>query len=112
MPFALKLALSTAIVALCAAVGRRFPTLGGLIATMPLTSLLVLVWLYSDEPANRPLLIEYTRGACGESSLRSSSSSRFSCRCGRGFRSRGSWESASPHGLPAQPCTSTSSGDR
>jgi hypothetical protein len=29
---------------------------------MPLTSLLVLVWLYSDEPANRPLLIEYTRG--------------------------------------------------
>jgi len=60
--FLLKLALSNLIIIACVLVGRRFPALGGLIATMPLTSLIVLIWLANDNPGNAPLLGEYTKG--------------------------------------------------
>ena len=62
MQFLSKLVLTNIIILGCAAIGRRFPTLGGLIATMPLTSLLVLMWLYADTPGDYPLLIRYTEG--------------------------------------------------
>ena len=60
--FLIKLAVSNLIIVACVLVGRRSPTLGGLIATMPLTSLIVLVWLATDNPCNHRLLGEYTRG--------------------------------------------------
>jgi len=60
--FLVKLALSNLIIVACVLVGRRYPTLGGLIATMPLTSLIVLVWLSSDNPGNTRLLDGYIRG--------------------------------------------------
>jgi len=44
------LTLSNLILISCVLVGRRFHLLGGLIATMPLTSLAVLVWLATDNP--------------------------------------------------------------
>jgi F0F1-type ATP synthase assembly protein I len=39
------------------------PTLAGLIAVMPLTGLIVLVWLYIDNPGNFALMTDYTKGA-------------------------------------------------
>jgi hypothetical protein len=63
MQFALKLTLSMAIIILCTQIGKKFPTLGGLIATMPLTGVIVLVWLYSDDPTNVNILEGYTKGA-------------------------------------------------
>jgi uncharacterized membrane protein (GlpM family) len=62
MPFALKLLLSNLIIILCVWLGKRFPTLGGLIATMPLTSLIVLLWLYSDNPADGKGLAAFVGG--------------------------------------------------
>lgn len=62
MHFFIKTLISLAIIVACARIGRRFPTLGGLIATMPLTSLLVMLWLWSDVPGNYRLMTEYTRG--------------------------------------------------
>ncbi len=62
MQFAVKLLLTNLIIIACTQIGRKFPTLGGLIATMPLTSLLVLLWLYSDNHGNSRLLTDYTRG--------------------------------------------------
>lgn len=62
MPFLLKLFITNAIIILCTQIGRKYPTLGGLIATMPLTSLIVLVWLATDNPGNRTLLTDYTKG--------------------------------------------------
>ena len=63
MQFFIKLGMAVAIIVFCSQVGRRFPSLGGLIATMPLTSLLVLAWLYSDDPGNSQLMAQYARGA-------------------------------------------------
>ena len=60
--FIIKLAVSNMIIVSCVLIGRRFPSLGGLIATMPLTSLVVLIWLASDNPGNARLLGDYTRG--------------------------------------------------
>jgi uncharacterized membrane protein (GlpM family) len=63
MQFFLKLLISITIIIFCTQIGRKFPTLGGLIATMPLTGVIVLVWLYSDDPQNFGLMKDYTRGA-------------------------------------------------
>jgi len=63
MPFYLKLLLSIIIIILTTQIGRHFPILSGLIATMPLTGAIVLVWLYSDNPGNSRLMESYTRGA-------------------------------------------------
>jgi len=63
MQFALKLAASVCVILVASQVGRRFPSMAGLIATMPLTSLIVLMWLYTDKPSNTPALAQYARGA-------------------------------------------------
>jgi uncharacterized membrane protein (GlpM family) len=62
MQFIIKLLLTNVVILACTFIGKRHPTLGGLIATMPLTSLIVLVWLYSDSPDNYRLLTDYTVG--------------------------------------------------
>jgi len=62
MHFALKLFLSNIIILLCVWLGRRHPSLGGLIATMPLTSLIVLLWLYHDNPREKGQLTAYVGG--------------------------------------------------
>jgi uncharacterized membrane protein (GlpM family) len=62
MQFFIKLLLANAIIVACVFLGKRHPTLSGLIATMPLTSLIVLLWLHSDYPGNYPLLTDYTTG--------------------------------------------------
>ena len=62
MQFLVKLIATNAIIIFCAQIGRRFPTVGGLIATMPLTSLLVMIWLHTDNPGNYRLMTDYTRG--------------------------------------------------
>ncbi len=62
MEFILKLVVTNLVIVSCAWIGKRSPTLAGLIATMPLTSLLVLLWLYSDNPGDYRLMAGYTRG--------------------------------------------------
>lgn len=62
MQLALKLLISNLIILLCVWLGRKHPSLAGLIATMPLTSLIVLLWLYSDNPADCKLLTGYVGG--------------------------------------------------
>ncbi|MBT0651467.1 DUF3147 family protein [Geomobilimonas luticola] len=62
MPFLLKLLITNAVIIGCAQLGRKLPTMSGLIATMPLTSLLVLLWLAADNPGDYRLFSAYTRG--------------------------------------------------
>ena len=44
----IKAALSGAIVAAVSEIARRYPGWGGLIASLPLTSLLAMIWLWRD----------------------------------------------------------------
>jgi uncharacterized membrane protein (GlpM family) len=61
--FAIKLAISVAVILLATQIGRKVPTLAGLVAVMPLTSLLVLLWLYWDHPGDFAVMSEYCGGA-------------------------------------------------
>ena len=63
MRFVIKLLVSVCVITFCAQIGRKLPTLAGLIAVMPLTGLIVLVWLCLDNPDNFNLMTEYTKGA-------------------------------------------------
>lgn len=63
MRFVIKLLISVCVISLCAAIGRKLPTLAGLIAVMPLTGLVVLIWLYLENPGNLKLMTDYTKGA-------------------------------------------------
>ncbi|MHC4240569.1 MAG: DUF3147 family protein [Planctomycetota bacterium] len=63
MRFVVKLLISIAVIVFCTQIGRKLPTLAGLIAVMPLTGLVVLVWLYLDNPGNFGLVSDYCRGA-------------------------------------------------
>jgi F0F1-type ATP synthase assembly protein I len=60
--FLVKLVVSNLIIVSCVLIGRRFPSLGGLIATMPLTSLIVMIWIEADNPGNSRMLSDYSRG--------------------------------------------------
>jgi len=63
MQLVIKIALTLLVVLLAVAIGRKFPSLGGLIAVMPLTGLIVMLWLYSDTRGNSAAMQDYTKGA-------------------------------------------------
>ena len=63
MDFVVKLLISMAIIIVCTQIGRRFPSVSGLIATMPLVSVIILVWIYSDNPGNFKLMEDFTKAA-------------------------------------------------
>lgn len=44
----IKAAISGVLVALISEIARRYPGWGGLVASLPLTSLLAMIWLYRD----------------------------------------------------------------
>lgn len=46
--FIIKTLITAIIIVVISIVGRRFPGLGGLIASLPLTSILAMIWLYQD----------------------------------------------------------------
>jgi len=60
--FFVKLFISICIIIFCTQIGKKLPTLGGLIATAPITSLIVLLWLYTDRPGDFKLMSDFTKG--------------------------------------------------
>ncbi len=46
--FAVKIAITVAVVLIASAVAKRSGWLGALVASLPLTSVLVMTWLYAD----------------------------------------------------------------
>ena len=63
MRFIIKLSISIGMILLCTQIGRKMPTLAGLLAVMPLTGLIVLLWIYSDNPGNFDIMTQYVKGA-------------------------------------------------
>jgi uncharacterized membrane protein (GlpM family) len=63
MEFFIKLLISVAIILICTQIGRKFPSISGLIATMPIISVIILVWIYSDNPGDFKLMEDFTKAA-------------------------------------------------
>lgn len=59
---AIKAAISGIIIAIVSEVSKRFPGFGGLIASLPLISVLGMIWLWRDKPdaANMAAHVEAT----------------------------------------------------
>ena len=63
MEFLIKILISVVIIVVCTQIGRSFPSLSGLIATMPIVSVIILVWIYSDNLGNFKLMEDFARAA-------------------------------------------------
>jgi uncharacterized membrane protein (GlpM family) len=63
MQLFIKVIISLAVILVATAVGRRMPSLAGLIGVMPLTGALVLVWIYLENKGNPDVMQPFTRGA-------------------------------------------------
>ena len=63
MQILLKVALSIAIILLATAIAKKFPSAAGLIAVMPLTGALVLVWVYVENKGNPEVMQGFAKGA-------------------------------------------------
>lgn len=61
MRFFIKILLSALIIALAAETGRRLPKFGALIVSLPLSSILVLLWMHLDGTTPQALA-EMSRG--------------------------------------------------
>lgn len=48
LPFALKVAVTALLVAAIAEMGKRSTLAAGILASLPLTSVLAMIWLYAD----------------------------------------------------------------
>ena len=62
MQLLLKSLLSLAVILTATAIGRKWPALAGLVAVMPLTGALVLVWLALDSGNDPQTMQQFTRG--------------------------------------------------
>lgn len=56
MPFLVKVVVSALIIALVSELGKRFTLFGAILASLPLTSILALTWLYVDTRDKQPVI--------------------------------------------------------
>ena len=63
MQILIKAAISVAIILGATWIGKKFPSLAGLIAVMPLTGALVLVWLYLENKGDTDIMQDFAKGA-------------------------------------------------
>jgi uncharacterized membrane protein (GlpM family) len=63
MHIVIKIIVSVAIILTATALGRKFPAAAGLIAVMPLTGVLVLVWTYVENRGDAVVMQGFAKGA-------------------------------------------------
>lgn len=63
MQILIKAIVSLAIILAATAIGKRWPSTAGLIAVMPLTGALVLVWVYIENKGDPEAMGRFARGA-------------------------------------------------
>lgn len=63
MQLFIKVFISLIVILVATAVGKKLPSLAGLIGVMPLTGALVLVWIYLENRGDPAVMQPFTRGA-------------------------------------------------
>ena len=58
-----KAVVSMVVILIATGVARRFPSLAGLIGTMPLTGALILAWIYLENNGDQTVMRNYATGA-------------------------------------------------
>ena len=62
MEFFIRFLIGGLVIAICALVGKKAPSLAGLIAVMPLTTLLVMIFMHIDNPGASVQMVRYVKG--------------------------------------------------
>lgn len=63
MQILLKIVISIIVILAATAIAKKFPSAAGLIAVMPLTGALVLVWVYLENKGNAEVMQAFAKGA-------------------------------------------------
>ena len=63
MQILIKAVLSLIIIFSATGIAKRFPSVAGLIAVMPLTGALVLIWVYVENSGNPDTMQAFAKGA-------------------------------------------------
>ena len=63
MQILIKASISIIIIFIATGIAKKIPSIAGLIAVMPLTGALVLVWVYLENRGNSEIMQSFTRGA-------------------------------------------------
>jgi uncharacterized membrane protein (GlpM family) len=63
MQILIKVIISVAIILAATAIGKKLPSIAGLIGVMPLVGALVLVWMYLENKGDPNVMQEFTKGA-------------------------------------------------
>ncbi|ABW66667.1 DUF3147 family protein [Desulfosudis oleivorans] len=63
MQLLVKVIISLAVILIATGVGKKLPSMAGLIGVMPLTGALVLVWIYLENQGDPAVMQPFTRGA-------------------------------------------------
>jgi uncharacterized membrane protein (GlpM family) len=63
MQILVKILISVAVIVAATIIGRKLPSFAGLIAVMPLTGALILVWMYLENKGDPIVMQEFTKGA-------------------------------------------------
>ena len=63
MQVVLKVVLSVVIILVATAIGKKLPSIAGLVGVMPLTGALVLVWMYLENKGDPATMQAFTKGA-------------------------------------------------
>jgi uncharacterized membrane protein (GlpM family) len=58
-----KVGFSVAIILVATAVGKKLPSAGGLVAVMPLTGALALIFMYLENNGDSAIMQDFTKGA-------------------------------------------------
>jgi uncharacterized membrane protein (GlpM family) len=63
MQILIKIILTIVIIFAATAIGKKLPSMAGLIAVMPLAGALVLVWMHIENDGNPEIMQKFTKGA-------------------------------------------------
>jgi len=63
MQIFIKTLLSVILILVATGIGHKLPSTAGLIAVMPLTSVIILVWIYIENKGDPVVMQEFARGA-------------------------------------------------
>lgn len=63
MQILLKITLSIVIILIATAIAKKFPSISGLVAVMPLTGALVLAWVYLENNGDTEIMRNFAKGA-------------------------------------------------
>ena len=62
MKILVKVIISVAVILIATAIGKKLPSMAGLIGVMPLTGALVLIWMYLENKGDPEIMQKFTKG--------------------------------------------------